>query len=142
MPRTVLLGVTGGIAAYKSVYLASIFKKKGCDVHVIMTDNAQKFVTALTFETITGNAAVTDTFERTATFDVKHVSLAKQADMFIVAPATADVLGKAASGIADDMLTTTLLACECPVIFAPAMNTAMYDDPAIKDNIAVLKSRG
>lgn len=142
MPKTVILGVSGGIAAYKAAYLTSLLKRKGYDVNVILTKNAQEFVTPLTFETLSGNAAITDTFERTGTFDVKHVSLAKKADMFIVAPATANVIGKAASGIADDMLTTTLLAAKCPVVFAPAMNTAMYEDISVQDNIAVLKSRG
>ncbi|MGE5493948.1 MAG: bifunctional phosphopantothenoylcysteine decarboxylase/phosphopantothenate--cysteine ligase CoaBC [Burkholderiales bacterium] len=142
MPKAVVLGVSGGIAAYKAAYLASLLKKRGYDVHAILTKSAQEFVTPLTFETLSGNEAITDTFRRTNEFDVKHVSLAKKADMFIVAPATANILGKVASGIADDMLTTTLLAAECPVIFAPAMNTAMYEDPAVQDNIAVLKSRG
>ncbi len=142
MPKTVVLGVSGGIAAYKAAYLASLLKKQGYDVHVIMTKNAQEFVTALTFETLSGNETITDTFERTSEYDVKHVSLAKKADMFIVAPATANVLGKAASGIADDMLTTTLMAAECPVIFAPAMNTAMYEDAAVQENITILKNRG
>ncbi len=142
MPQTVVLGVSGGIAAYKAAYLTSLLKKRGCDVHAILTKSAQEFITPLTFETLSGNEAITDTFKRTDEFDVKHVSLAKKADMFIVAPATANTLGKVASGIADDMLTTTLLAAECPVIFAPAMNTAMYEDPAVQDNISVLKSRG
>lgn len=142
MPRSVVLGVSGGIAAYKAAYLTSLLKKRGYDVHVILTSSAQEFVTPLTFETLSGNEAITDTFKRTDEYDVKHVSLAKKADMFIVAPATANILGKIASGIADDMLTTTLLAAECPVVFAPAMNTAMYEDPAVQDNIAVLKNRG
>lgn len=142
MSKTVILGVSGGIAAYKAAYLTSLLKKQGYDVNVILTENAQEFVTALTFETLSGNAAITDTFERTGVYDVKHVSLAKRADMFIVAPATANVIGKAASGIADDMLTTTLLASECPVVLVPAMNTAMYEDAATQHNIVVLKSRG
>jgi phosphopantothenoylcysteine decarboxylase/phosphopantothenate--cysteine ligase len=142
MPKTVILGVSGGIAAYKAAYLTSLLKKRGYDVNVILTENAREFVTPLTFETLSGNAAITDTFERTDTFDVKHVSLAKKADMFIVAPATANVIGKTASGIADDMLTTTLLAAQCPVVFAPAMNTAMYEDAAVQANITVLKDRG
>jgi phosphopantothenoylcysteine decarboxylase/phosphopantothenate--cysteine ligase len=142
MPKAVVLGVSGGIAAYKAAYLASLLKKRGYDVHAILTQSAQEFITPLTFETLSGNEAITDTFRRTNEFDVKHVSLAKKADMFIVAPATANILGKVASGIADDMLTTTLLAAECPVIFAPAMNTAMYEDRAVQDNISVLKSRG
>lgn len=141
MPQTVVVGVSGGIAAYKSAYLVSALKKR-FDVHVIMTGNALEFVSALTFETLSGNAVVTGTFERTQEFDVKHVSLAQKADVFIVAPATANVIAKVASGIADDMLTTTILAAKCPVIFAPAMNTAMYEDAATQENIRVLKSRG
>ena len=141
MPQTVVVGVSGGIAAYKSAYLVSALKKR-FDVHVIMTGNALEFVSALTFETLSGNAVITGTFERTQEFDVKHVSLAQKADVFIVAPATANVMAKVASGIADDMLTTTVLAAKCPVIFAPAMNTAMYDDAATQDNIRILKSRG
>ena len=142
MPKTLLLGVSGGIAAYKAAYLTSLLKKSGYEVHVILTENALKFISALTFETLSGNAVITDTFEKTDAFDVTHVSLAKSADMFIIAPATADIIGKAASGIADDMLTTTLLAAECPVIFAPAMNAAMYKDSAVQHNISVLKQRG
>ncbi len=142
MPKTVILGVSGGIAAYKAAYLTSLLKKIGYDVNVILTKNACEFVTPLTFETLSGNEAITDTFERNGTFDVKHVSLAKKADMFIVAPATANIIGKAASGIADDMLTTTLLATQCPVVFAPAMNTAMYEDASVQENIALLKNRG
>ena len=141
MPQTVLVGVSGGIAAYKSAYLVSALKKR-FNVHVIMTENALEFVSALTFETLSGNAVITGTFERTQEYDVKHVSLAQKADVFIVAPATANVIAKAASGVADDMLTTTLLAAKCPVIFAPAMNTAMYEDEATQENIRILKSRG
>jgi len=141
MPQTVVVGVSGGIAAYKAAYLVSALKKR-CDVHVIMTAGAQEFVSALTFETLSGNAVITGTFERTQEFDVKHVSLAQKADVFIIAPATANVIAKAAAGIADDMLTTTLLAAKCPVIFAPAMNTAMYEDAATQENIRVLTSRG
>lgn len=142
MPKTVVVGVSGGIAVYKAAYLVSALKKRGYDVHVIMTKNALKFISELTFETISGNAAITDTFERKDSYDVKHVSIAKKADMFIVAPATANVLGKVAAGIADDMLTTTLLASKCPVMFAPAMNTAMYQDTATQKNLDVLKQRG
>ncbi len=142
MPLTVVVGVSGGIAAYKSAYLVSALKKKGFDVHVLMTQNALKFVGAVTFETLSNNAVLTDTFERTDEFDVKHVSLAKKADMLIIAPATADIIAKAAAGIADDMLTTTLLACECPVVFAPAMNDVMYKDAATQNNISLLKKRG
>lgn len=142
MPFTVIVGVSGGIAAYKSAYLVSALKKRSCDVHVLMTQNALKFVGVMTFETLTGNAVLTDTFERKEEFDVKHVSLAKKADMLIIAPATADILAKAAAGIADDMLTTTLLAATCPVVFAPAMNEAMYADTATQHNISLLKKRG
>ncbi len=141
MPQTVVVGVSGGIAAYKSAYLVSALKKR-FNVHVIMTENALEFVSALTFETLSGNAVITGTFGRNQDYDVKHVSLAQKADVFIVAPATANVIAKAASGIADDMLTTTLLAAQCPVIFAPAMNTAMYEDAATQENIRTLKSRG
>ncbi len=142
MSKTVVVGVSGGIAAYKSAYLTSALVKKGYDVHVIMTKNAQEFVSALTFETISGNAAITDTFERNDEYDVSHVALAKKADMFIVAPATANILGKVAAGIADDMLTTTIMAARCPVVFAPAMNTAMYEDAATQNSIKVLSTRG
>lgn len=142
MPKTVIVGVSGGIAAYKSAYLVSALTKRGYDVNVIMTANACEFVSALTFETISGNAAITDTFATRENFDVAHISLAKSADMFIVAPATANVLAKIASGIADDMLSTTLLAAKCPVVFAPAMNTAMYEDTATQTNINTLKQRG
>ncbi len=141
MPQTVVVGVSGGIAAYKSAYLVSALKKR-FDVHVIMTENALEFVSALTFETLSGNAVVTGTFERTQEFNVKHVSLAQKADVFIVAPATANVIAKVASGIADDMLTTTILAAKCPLIFAPAMNTAMFEDTATQENMKILKSRG
>lgn len=142
MPKTVIVGVSGGIAAYKSAYLVSALTKRGYDVHVIMTSNSLQFVSALTFETISGNAAITDTFMKRESFDVAHVSMAKKADMFIVAPATANVLGKVAWGIADDMLTTTLLAAKCPVVFAPAMNTAMYEDAVTQSNIETLKELG
>jgi len=142
MPLTVVVGISGGIAAYKSAYLVSALKKMGYDVHVLMTQNALKFVGAVTFETLTGNAVLTDTFERKEEFDVKHVSLAKKADMLIIAPATADIIAKAATGIADDMLTTTLLAATCPVVFAPAMNEAMYADTATQHNISIIKNRG
>lgn len=142
MPLTVIVGVSGGIAAYKSAYLVSALKKRGYDVHVLMTQNALKFVGAVTFETLSGNAVLTDAFDRTGEFDVKHVSLAKKADMLIIAPATADIIAKAAAGLADDMLTTTLLACECPVVFAPAMNDVMVKDAATQNNLSLLKKRG
>lgn len=142
MPLTVVVGVSGGIAAYKAAYLVSALVRQGCDVHVLMTKNAKQFVGAVTFETLSGNAVLTDTFDRKDDYDVEHVSLAKKADVLIVAPATADLMSKAAHGLADDMLTTTLLAAECPVIFAPAMNVVMYRDEATQQNIAFLKKRG
>ena len=142
MPRTVVVGVTGGIAAYKAASLVSTLKKRGFDVHVILTKNAREFVSALTFETLSNNAVITDTFEKNGAYDVAHVSLAKRADMFIIAPATANIIAKIATGIADDMLTTTLLAAKCPVIIAPAMNTEMYKDAATQKNISTLKKRG
>lgn len=140
--KTVVVGVSGGIAAYKTCALVSILVKSGANVHVVMTENACKFVAPLTFETLSHNRAVYDTFDRNFTWEVEHVSLAKKADVFVIAPATADVIAKAAVGIADDFLTTTLLACKCPVIFAPAMNTAMLDDPATQANIKALVGRG
>ncbi len=140
--KTVVVGVSGGIAAYKTCALVSMLVKNGADVHVVMTENACKFVAPLTFETLSHNRAIYDTFDRNFTWEVEHVSLAKKADVFIIAPATANVIAKAAVGIADDFLTTTLLACTCPVIFAPAMNTAMLDDPATQTNIAALIGRG
>ncbi len=142
MPKSVVVGVSGGIAAYKTAYLVSALVKKGYDVHVIMTKNALEFISALTFETISGNAVITDTFQRSEEYDVKHVALAKKADMFIVAPATANILSKIAGGIADDMLTTTLLAAKCPVVIAPAMNTAMYENKATQESLHTLKERG
>ena len=140
--KTVVVGVSGGIAAYKTCALVSMLVKNGADVHVVMTENACKFVAPLTFETLSHNRAIYDTFDRNFTWEVEHVSLAKKADVFIIAPATANVIAKAAVGIADDFLTTTLLACKCPVIFAPAMNTAMLDDRATQTNIAALIGRG
>ncbi len=140
--RCVVLGITGGIAVYKVGYLISLLKKSGCHVHVIMTKNACEFVTPKTFEVLTGNPVVLDTFERNQAFDVEHVSLAKAADLFIVAPATANFLAKAARGIADDMLTTTYLAAKCPKIIAPAMNTQMFVDSTVARNIATLQQDG
>ncbi len=142
MPRTVVVGVSGGIAAYKAAYLVSALKKQGYDVHVLMTKGALQFVSALTFETLSGNAVLSDTFERKSEFNVQHVALAKKADMIIVAPATADLIARAASGIADDMLTTTLLAARCPVVYAPAMNEAMLEDKATQYNMELLRQRG
>lgn len=140
--KTVLLGVTGGIAAYKIANVASSLVKMGFNVHVIMTENATNFITPTTFETLTSNKCITDTFDRNFQFEVEHISLAKKADVVLIAPATANVIGKMANGIADDMLTTTLLACKCPKIVAPAMNTNMYENPIVRDNIAKLMMYG
>jgi phosphopantothenoylcysteine decarboxylase/phosphopantothenate--cysteine ligase len=140
--KTVLLGVTGGIAAYKMANVASSLVKMGFNVHVIMTENATNFITPTTFETLTSNKCITDTFDRNFQFEVEHISLAKKTDVVLIAPATANVIGKMANGIADDMLTTTLLACKCPKIVAPAMNTNMYENPIVRDNIAKLMMYG
>ena len=140
--KHIVLGVTASIAAYKIASLASMLVKKKADVTVIMTQNATNFINPITFETLTGNKCLVDTFDRNFEFQVEHVSLAKQTDVFLVAPASADVIAKAAHGIADDMLTTTLLACTCPKIFAPAMNTAMYRNPIVQDNMKVLEHYG
>ena len=144
--KTILIGVTGSIAAYKAADLASRLMKQHAQVHVIMTKNAAEFIAPLTFETLTGRKCITDTFERNYPSDspveVEHISLAKKADLVIVAPATANIIAKMAYGIADDMLSTTLLACTCPVLVSPAMNTRMYEHPATQANLAVLKERG
>ena len=140
--KHIILGVTGSIAAYKIASLASMLVKQKADVTVIMTPNATNFINPITFETLTGNKCLVDTFDRNFEFQVEHVSLAKQADVLLVAPASADVIAKAAHGIADDMLTTTLLACTCPKIFAPAMNTRMYQNPIVQDNMKTLESYG
>ncbi|MBQ6621319.1 MAG: bifunctional phosphopantothenoylcysteine decarboxylase/phosphopantothenate--cysteine ligase CoaBC [Mogibacterium sp.] len=140
--KTIVLGVTGSIAAYKTAYLASALKKERADVHVIMTRNACQFITPVTFETLTGNKCMVDTFDRNFKFDVAHISLAKAADLILVAPASADFLAKAAHGIADDMLTTVLLAATCPKLVSPAMNTAMYENPITQDNLAKLRHYG
>jgi phosphopantothenoylcysteine decarboxylase/phosphopantothenate--cysteine ligase len=140
--KTVILGVTGSIAAYKAANLASLLKKQHADVHVIMTANAMQFIGPVTFETLTGNKCLTDTFDRNFQFEVEHVELAKRADLALVAPATANVMAKLAHGLADDMLTTTLLACQCPKLIAPAMNTRMYENPVTQDNMALLKKYG
>ncbi len=140
--KTVVLGVTGSIAAYKIANLASALVKQHCNVHVIMTKNATYFINPITFETLTGNKCLVDTFDRNFEFQVEHVSLAKQADLFMVAPASANVIGKIAGGIADDMLTTTIMACKCPKIIAPAMNTNMFENPIVQDNIQKLKNYG
>lgn len=137
--KTVVLGVTGSIAAYKTANLASALKKLGADVHVIMTKNATNFINPITFETLTGNKCLVDTFDRDFEFSVEHVSLADKADVFMVAPATANVIGKIAGGIADDMLTTTIMACKAKKIISPAMNTNMFENPIVQDNIEKLK---
>ncbi len=140
--KTVLLGVSGGIACYKAAQLASDLVKQHANVHVVMTQNAAEFITPLTFETLTGNRPVLDTFDRNFPHEIKHISLAKQADLVLIAPATANVLAKLAHGLADDMLTTTVLACRCPKLAAPAMNTAMYENPVTQDNLAALRRYG
>lgn len=140
--KHIVLGVTGSIAAYKIASLASMLKKKSADVTVIMTQNATNFINPITFESLTGNKCLVDTFDRNFQYSVEHVALAKLADVVMVAPASANVLAKAAHGLADDMLTTTLLACECPKIFAPAMNTRMYRNPIVQDNIKTLQNYG
>lgn len=140
--KTVLLGVTGSIAAYKIASLASALKKLDADVHVLMTKNAVNFINPITFESLTGNKCLVDTFDRNFQFQVEHVSIAKKADVVMVAPASANVIGKIAHGIADDMLTTTIMACKCPVYVAPAMNTNMYENPVLQDNLNILKKYG
>lgn len=140
--KTIILGVTGSIAAYKAANLASLLKKQQADVHVIMTKNAGEFITPVTFETLTGNKCLMDTFDRNFQFEVEHVELAKRADLVLVAPATANVIAKLAHGLADDMLTTTILACTCPKYIAPAMNTRMYENPVTQDNIKLLERYG
>lgn len=140
--KTVLLGVTGGIAAYKIANLASALVKLHADVNVIMTQNATNFINPITFESLTGNKCIVDTFDRNFKFKVEHIALAELADVFMVAPASANVIGKIANGIADDMLTTTFMACKKKKILAPAMNTNMYENPIVQDNIKKLKDYG
>jgi len=140
--KTVLLGVTGGIACYKSANLASALVKQGANVQVVMTRNATEFIGPHTFESLTGNRVSVDTFDRNYQFQVEHIALADQADLVLVAPATANVLAKLAHGLADDMLTTTILACNCPKIAAPAMNTKMYENPVTQDNLDILRKYG
>lgn len=138
--KTVVVGVTGSIAAYKSAQLVSDLVKEGCDVHVVMTKNALNFINPITFETLTKNKCLTDTFDRDFEFDVKHISLSQKADVFIIAPASANIIGKMANGIADDMLTTMVLAASCKIIVAPAMNTYMFKNPIVQENIEKLKN--
>ena len=140
--KCVLLGITGGIAAYKMAHVASALRKTGADVHVIMTEHATRFIAPLTFETLTNNRCVVDTFARDFQYDVAHVSLAKRADLILIAPATANVIAKLAQGIADDMLTTTVLAARCEKLVAPAMNTGMLENPVTQDNLQTLRRYG
>ena len=140
--KTVLLGVTGSIAAYKIAYLASALKKCRADVHVLMTENATNFINPITFETLTGNKCLVDTFDRNFQFQVEHVSIAKKADVVMIAPASANVIGKLAHGIADDMLTTTIMACKCKKFISPAMNTNMFENPVVQDNLKILEHYG
>ena len=140
--KTIVLGVTGGIACFKAAALASMLKKQHADVQVIMTENATKFVTPLTFEQLTGNKALVDTFDRNFVHAVEHISVADRADFVLIAPATANVIAKLAHGLADDMLTTTVLACRCKKAVAPAMNTGMYENPVTQDNIETLRHYG
>ena len=140
--KTVLLGVTGSIAAYKIAYLASALKKRRADVHVLMTKNATNFINPITFETLTGNKCLVDTFDRNFQFQVEHVSIAKKADVVMIAPASANVIGKLAHGIADDMLTTTIMACKCKKFISPAMNTNMFENPVVQDNLKILDHYG
>ena len=140
--KTVLLGVTGSIAAYKMANVASTLVKKGADVHVIMTRNATNFINPITFETLTNHKCLVDTFDRNFQYNVEHVSIAKAADVVLIAPATANVIGKIACGIADDMLTTTIMACTCPILVSPAMNTNMYNNEIFQDNMKRLEAYG
>ena len=140
--KTVLLGISGSIAAYKIAYLASALKKLHADVHVLMTKNATNFINPITFETLTGNKCLVETFDRNFQFQVEHVSIAKKADVVMIAPASANVIGKLAHGIADDMLTTTVMACRCKKFISPAMNTNMFENPVVQDNLKILEHYG
>ncbi|MDW2799009.1 bifunctional phosphopantothenoylcysteine decarboxylase/phosphopantothenate--cysteine ligase CoaBC [Clostridium boliviensis] len=140
--KNIILGVSGSIAAYKTAGLASMLVKKGCNVHVIMTENATNFINPITFESLTGNKCLVDTFDRNFQFQVEHVSIAKLADVVMIAPASANVIAKLAHGMADDMLSTTVLACKCKKIIAPAMNTNMYENPIVQDNMRICQSYG
>ena len=138
----VVIGITGGIAAYKACGIVSYLKSEGANVDVIMTKNACEFITPLTLETLSGNKVITDMFERPDYIDVKHISLARKADLFLIVPATANIIGKVANGIADDMLSTTIMATKAPVIFAPAMNNGMYENPIVQNNLEKLRTYG
>lgn len=140
--KKVVLGVTGSISAYKMANVASMLKKLNCDVHVILTENAMQFITPVTFETLTKNPCLTDSFTRSNPVDIHHITLGQTADLLLVAPASADVIGKMAHGIADDLLTSTVIAATCPVLFAPAMNTKMYQNPMVQENIQKLQQAG
>ncbi len=140
--KTVVLGVTGSIAAYKIASLASMLKKQKADVEVIMTENATNFINPITFESLTGNKCMVETFDRNFQFSVEHVALAKRASVFLIAPASANVIAKVAHGLADDMLTTTFLACQCPKLIAPAMNTRMFQNPILQDNLEICRKYG
>ena len=139
---TVVLGVTGGIAAYKIASLASMLVKQHADVHVIMTKNAEQFISPVTFETLTGNKLNDDTYDRNSGYHETHIAMAQEADVVMIAPASANVIAKLAHGIADDMLTSTMLACEAPIYLAPAMNTHMFDNPVTQDNLKKLREYG
>ena len=138
----VILGVTGGIAVYKACELLRLLQKRGIDVFVVMTQNACRFVAPLTFETLSGHPVAVDTFDRPQTWEVEHIALAKRADLFLIAPATANIMGKMACGIADDMLSTTVMATRAPVLVAPAMNTGMWENAAVQQNVKTLRARG
>ena len=140
--KTVILGVSGSIAAYKIANLTSMLTKRGCDVHVLMTKNATKFINPITFETLTGHKCLVDTFDRNFEFNIEHVALGKRADVVLVAPASANIISKMANGLADDMLSTTILACTCRKLVAPAMNTNMYENPIVQDNLQKLRNFG
>ena len=137
--KNIVIGITGGIAAYKACGIVSFLKSQGANVDVIMTKNACEFITPLTLETLSGNKVITDMFERPDFIDVKHISIAQKADLFLIAPATANIIGKVANGIADDMLSTTIMATKAPVVFAPAMNNNMYENKIVQNNIEKLK---
>lgn len=138
----IVVGITGGIASYKACSIVSYLKQEGANIDVIMTKNASMFITPLTLETLSGNKVIVDMFEREDYIDVKHISLAKKADLFLIVPATANIIGKVANGLADDMLSTTIMATKSPVIFAPAMNNQMYENKIVQDNIDKLKKYG
>ena len=142
MKKNIVIGITGGIAAYKAASLVSFYKIEGYNVDVIMTKNACKFITPLTLETLSGNKVITDMFDRPDHMEVKHISLAAKADLFLIVPATANIIGKVANGIADDMLSTTIMATKAPVVFAPAMNNNMYENKIVQKNISTLKKYG